>query len=301
VGDRDDGALVFLEKPLEPGDRFGVEVVGRLVEQEQIGRLQEQPAERDAPAFAAGERRHLGICRRAPQRVHGELELRVDVPGVHRIDAILETPLLLHHLVHLGRRQILPELHVQLVVAVENRLRRGDAFLDVAFDGLGRVEPGLLRQEADRDAVGGKRLADELGIFAGHDPEQRALARAVQTEHADLGARKKREPDVLENDGVGRMDLPEAFHRVDVLHGYTPDECSVYRLVRLTPDTQRYGVRAGGASGISVTTVCRSAGKYLRMAAWMFSWLRESVRSARSGIRRASRPSRCIACSEFNQ
>ena len=45
VGDGDDGARVVLQKALEPGDRFRVEMVGRLVEQQQIRRLQQQPAQ----------------------------------------------------------------------------------------------------------------------------------------------------------------------------------------------------------------------------------------------------------------
>ena len=53
VGDGDDRARVVLEEALEPGDRFGVEMVGRLVEQQQVGRLQQQPAQRDAAALAA--------------------------------------------------------------------------------------------------------------------------------------------------------------------------------------------------------------------------------------------------------
>ena len=40
VGDRHDGAFVVGEEPLDPGDRFGVEVVGGLVEQQQVGALQ---------------------------------------------------------------------------------------------------------------------------------------------------------------------------------------------------------------------------------------------------------------------
>ncbi len=52
----DDGALVFLEEALEPRHRLGVEVVGRLVEQQQIGRLEQQPAQRDAAALAARQR-----------------------------------------------------------------------------------------------------------------------------------------------------------------------------------------------------------------------------------------------------
>ena len=66
VGDRDDRALVLGEVLLQPGDRLGVEVVGRLVEQQQVGRAEQQPAERDAAALAAGER-----CRPRRRRAAG--------------------------------------------------------------------------------------------------------------------------------------------------------------------------------------------------------------------------------------
>ena len=57
VGDGDDRARVLVEEALEPLDRLGVEVVGRLVEQQQVGVLEQQPGERDAALLAAGERR----------------------------------------------------------------------------------------------------------------------------------------------------------------------------------------------------------------------------------------------------
>ena len=57
VGHRDDGARVVREVALEPGDRLGVEMVRRLVEEQQVGRREQQPAERDAAPLAAGERR----------------------------------------------------------------------------------------------------------------------------------------------------------------------------------------------------------------------------------------------------
>jgi hypothetical protein len=53
VGHADDGARVLLEVLLEPGDRFRVEVVGRLVEQQHVRLRQQQPAQRDAAALAA--------------------------------------------------------------------------------------------------------------------------------------------------------------------------------------------------------------------------------------------------------
>ena len=45
VGDGDDGARVVLEDALEPRDRFGIEVVGGLVEQQEVGPRQQQPAQ----------------------------------------------------------------------------------------------------------------------------------------------------------------------------------------------------------------------------------------------------------------
>ena len=50
VRDGDDGSRVLREVPLEPGDRLGVEVVGRLVEEEQVRPFQQDLAERDRGA-----------------------------------------------------------------------------------------------------------------------------------------------------------------------------------------------------------------------------------------------------------
>ena len=72
-------------------------------------------------------------------------------------------------------------------------------------------------QKADRDALAWKRFADKARVLTRHDLEQRALAGAVQAEHADLGAEIKGQPDVFEHFGVGRMHLPEALHRVNEL------------------------------------------------------------------------------------
>ena len=208
---------IVLEEPLEPGHRLGVEVVGRLVEQQQVGRLQQQPAQRDAAALAARQRLRPGVRRRQPERVHRHLEPRVEVPGVGRVDAVLEPGLLVEHLLHRLGRHLLAELHVDGVVAVEQRPGLGDALFDVAADVLVRVELRLLRQEADRHPLAREGLAVEVGVEPGHDPEQRRLAGAVEAEDADLGAGEEREPDVAKNLVVGLVDLAEPFHGVDEL------------------------------------------------------------------------------------
>jgi hypothetical protein len=126
--------------------------------------------------------------------------------------------LLFQDLVHLLGRQLLTELRVDLVVPVQQGPHAGDAFLDVAAHVLRRIEPRLLREKPDGDARSGKRFADEIGVLTGHDAKQRALARPVQAEHANLRARQERQPDVLEDDVVGLVHFAQALHCVDVLH-----------------------------------------------------------------------------------
>ena len=49
----DDGSRIVLEEPLEPRHRLGIQMVGRLIEEQQIGRQQQQPAQRHPAALAA--------------------------------------------------------------------------------------------------------------------------------------------------------------------------------------------------------------------------------------------------------
>jgi hypothetical protein len=45
-----------------------------------------------------------------------------------------------------------------------------------------------------------------------------ALAGALLTTHPVFAAGEERQPDVLKDLLIGRMNLPEPFHREDVLH-----------------------------------------------------------------------------------
>ena len=211
---------ILLEVLLEPRDRLGVEMVRRLVEEEQVGPLEEEPAQGHAPPLAAGDLRDVRVGRRAAQRVHRRLERPVQLPAVRRLDGVLDAAVLGHDLLHLGVRQALPHLLGELVEALEERLDRCDAFLDVLEDGLLRIELRVLREEPDARPFGRVRLAGELLLDARHDPEDRRLARAVQAEDADLGAGKEREVDAPEDLPLRRDDLPEVLHREDVLLGH---------------------------------------------------------------------------------
>jgi hypothetical protein len=96
-----DGAGIVLEEPLEPRDRLGVEMVRRLVQQQEVRRLEKQPAQRHAAPLAAREFRDVGVSRRQPERVHRQLQPRVEVPRVGGFDLVLDLRLLVQDLIHL--------------------------------------------------------------------------------------------------------------------------------------------------------------------------------------------------------
>ena len=104
VGDGDDGARVLVEEALQPGHGLGVEVVGRLVEQQHVRLRQQQAAQRDAAALAAGQLGHVGVPGRQPQRVGRDFELALDFPAAGRVDRVLQIALFLQQ-AHSSRRR----------------------------------------------------------------------------------------------------------------------------------------------------------------------------------------------------
>ena len=178
MGDGHDGARVLLEEALQPLDRLGVEMVGGLVEQQQVRVLEQQPAERHAALLAARQDGHLGVVGRAAQRVHGDVHVAFQVPRVGGRDVVLERALLGADGLVVGVR--VGPLGHHGVVPVDERLDLVHAVEHVALDVLGRVELRLLAQVADREAGRQAGLATEAVVEAGHDAQQARLAGAVR-------------------------------------------------------------------------------------------------------------------------
>ena len=217
VRDGHDGAGVAMEELLEPQHRLGVQMVGGLVEEQQVGRLEEQPAQGHATTLAAGENGDGRVRVGALERVHGLGELGVEVPAVGGVDLVLE----LTHLRHEGVevRVGIGHLGAHLVEALDLRQQVGEGLLDVLAHGLVLVERRLLLEDAHGVAGGEARLAVGDVLEAGHDLEQRRLARAVRAHHSDLGAGIDAHRDVVEDDLVVHG-LAGAVEHVDELcHG----------------------------------------------------------------------------------
>ena len=92
------------EEVFEPRHRFGIEMVRRFVEQQDVGVLQEEPAERNAAAFAAREDLHRSVARGAAQRIHCLFETALEVPCVGMVDLFLQRRLLLEQRIEIRIR-----------------------------------------------------------------------------------------------------------------------------------------------------------------------------------------------------
>jgi hypothetical protein len=220
VGDGHDRARVVAQEPLEPRHRLGIEMVGRLVEQQQVGAGQQEPAQRHPAALAAGQRVDVGLAGRQAQGVHGDVDGALQVPGAGRLDLGLEVGLPGAELLVVGVG-VGPAGH-DLVVLGEQGGHLADAVHDVAGHVLGRIQRRLLLEHADGEAGGQPGLAGVAVVDARHDPQQRRLAGAVGAEHADLGAGVERQRDVAQHLAIGRMEaahLPHGEDELGAAHG----------------------------------------------------------------------------------
>ena len=91
--------------------------------------------------------RDVRVVGRAAQRLHRDVDVALDVPGVGRVDPVLERRLLRADRLVVGVG--VGPLGHHGVVLVDEVLDLADAVHDVALDVLGRVELRLLAQVAD--------------------------------------------------------------------------------------------------------------------------------------------------------
>ena len=209
MGDDQDGAGIFYQVLLQPGDGFGVKVVGRFVQKQHVGRFKQQLAQRHAAAFATRQGFDIGVIGRAAQGLHRDVDLAVEIPQVLGVDRVLQGRHFVGGLIRI--------VHGQVVIAVKDRLFVGHAQHDIAAHIKGRVKVGFLRQIADLGAFGGPGLALKILVHAGHDAQKRGFTRSVDTDNADLDTGQKVQMYVFKAFLAARIGLGDTFHVIDVL------------------------------------------------------------------------------------
>ena len=158
VGDHDETAVEFPQAVLQPDDHVAVQVVRRLVQDEDIRRMEQDGGEGHALALAAGEGAHgLGKVRDAQAGEHG-----------------------------LG------------LVFHEGAGVRGEVGKDLLQDRGLRVHLGVLGQEADLHVGVPADGAAVRHLLARQDAEKAALAGAVDADDADLVPLVEIEGDIIQ-------------------------------------------------------------------------------------------------------
>ena len=181
---------------LEPFEGVEVEVIGRLVEEEQVRIGDDQPCQRRPRLLSARQRR-----RRLRPFVTGEAE-----PAQRALDALVErvaaedlvlvqqlrVGVIGHTLLALHRREPLGH-------PIEMRGARPDGGPQVRRGHERLVEMGLLGEQSERQASLAMDLAAVGLVAAGGKAEERGLARAVRADEADPVAQGDRGVDRVED------------------------------------------------------------------------------------------------------
>ncbi len=188
VRDEDDGVRVAGEVFFEPVARFQIEVVRRLVEQQQSGAPEQQLGERDPHLPPAGERlARLGeIVRREAQPAQHRRDLEVDAVALEPAEILLQVAVARQH------RGVLRLRHMVVGEAVfEGQDLR--AHVEQGFEGeAGLFEEGpaavieaVLGEVSDRQARWLGDLAAVGLVEARQHFEQGGLAGAIRTAQSD--------------------------------------------------------------------------------------------------------------------
>ena len=106
MGYRNNGALEIFQVLFKPVDTFSVEMIGRFIQQQDIGLLQQGLAQSNPTALATRKLCGPGIGRGKAHGLHGHFELAIEVVSIAGVDFILNRVELVHgrHGVLYGRR-----------------------------------------------------------------------------------------------------------------------------------------------------------------------------------------------------
>ena len=207
VRDHDQRCVDFLEKPLEPLETVEVEIVRRLVQQQDVVSRQEDRCERDACGLTTGQARRVSVEHELEaQLAEDRPRARVEVTAAQEEES-RQRPLVavVAGLVRRERRRSFAQLLL--------RCSNTGAALQKPSQRLAPARLRLLWQVADRE--GRRVVRDGPGVRlleARHHPEQRGLADAVRSDEADPAERADAKGDLRDND-LGAEALCDARER----------------------------------------------------------------------------------------
>ena len=159
--------FILLQMVLKPGHSLCVQVVGRLVQEQDVRFLKKKAAQGNTAFLTAGEDCNLGILWRTPEGIHSQLQLGIQVPGTYAVQLLLNLSLPCQELVHLIVGHLLAEGFVYLVIFLKECNCLGNSLLNHFLHSLFRIQLRLLFQVSDGIAGSHHSLAVELLVHSG--------------------------------------------------------------------------------------------------------------------------------------
>ena len=183
-----DGGRNAFEEALQPDDRLDVEVVGRLVEQQDIEIAEEDLGHGDAHLPAAGESADIAVDLAVfeAEAVKHLASLRFDLVAAQVLILLLHVPEAIEDGVHLvdprwiGHGVLQLE---QLVMEVADTPAAGDGLVEHGASGH-LID--LLTEVADREFARDRHHAVVGRFFADDHAEERRLARTIRPHQSGL-------------------------------------------------------------------------------------------------------------------
>ena len=206
VGDQQHRAGVVGQESLHPFDRVDVQVVGRLVEEQHLGRCDQRARQQHPAAPAARQAVHGSIGRQLQPRQH-HLDPLFQPPAVALFQLVLQPS----HLVQ-RRGAAVCHLHRRVVVGRDQRAQPPQALGHHVEDTGWRIERDILIQPR---AAKARRPPDGAPVglqFSAGDAQQRGFAAAVAPNQRNAFAGLELQRDVIEQRhvAVGVADVVQA-------------------------------------------------------------------------------------------
>ncbi len=218
-----------LQEALEPDDRLDVEVIGRLVHQQDVGSPEQHTRHRHAHLPAAGQRAHVALD---PLVVEAEpvqhfARLRLEAVAAKVVVFLLHFAEAREDAIHLaGLRRVGHGMlqRLELMVQVAEAAAAGNGLVE---HGAARHLLDVLAEVADRQLLRHRYVALVGRLFPDDHAKQRRLAGAVRPDEADLFSRIELEGGVDEEHlfAVLLADSGEGNHQTNISPWATSTAC----------------------------------------------------------------------------
>src|SRR5579885_1612746 len=251
VRDEEQRSAIAREELHQPDGSFDIQEVRRLIEQQQIGRLEEQAGKCQPGLLSAAECLHLAIQRHAAQVEAGEQLFRARLGVV--IAQVLKRVLCLLEAfenifqVAIGLGQAQAQLLVLALGLVESRAAEDKLAhaRTVGHAGFVRYILGQIAEAArtnHRAMIGREQARDDL--------QKRALARAVHSDQPGLLARRDGKRDILQNQArpIRQGDMINLQHNDSTSVSAYVSDSLIKAWKNMLPGTNGYSERSGPSS-----------------------------------------------------